>query len=133
MGSDTLIAVPDVIGDTVTQIRFDHAVTIVTDHSLLRIQTGFQFADGAGKLVIDPECARQFANRILGALHRTVESCNYSKVGTMSVGLAGGAAITVKPSARYEAWNFSISGDRPRLLVSKVGGGVAVWNEAIPS
>lgn len=122
-------SVVDIIGDTVTQIRFDYAVTIVTDRSLLRIQTDFEFADEEGTRIIDPEGSRPFATRILGALHRPVESCTYAEAGSIAVGLAGGLMITVNPSPDFEAWNFSISGDRPRQLVSMIGGGVAVWDE----
>lgn len=65
-GLATVVSVPDVVGDTVTQIRFDYALTIVTDRSMLRIQTDFEFADDAVKRVIDPEESGQFANRIVG-------------------------------------------------------------------
>lgn len=116
-----------ITGDTVTQIRFDFAVTIVTDRSLLRIGTDFEFADQDGVQRIDPESARPFAGRILGALHRGVESCRYSEDGSIRLRLAGGVRISVDPSPEFEAWNLSVGGDSPGLVVSTIGGGVAVW------
>ena len=113
-------------GDTVTQIRFDYAVTMVTERSELRIQTEFELVDHDGTHRIDPEDSGPFATRILAALHRHVESCEYTEAGSIQVVIAGGLAIAVSPDREFEAWNLAIK--RDRLLVSKVGGGIAAWD-----
>src|SRR5690242_6725668 len=113
-------------GDTVTQIRFDYAVTMVTERSELRIQTEFELVDQDGTHRIDPEDSGPFATRILATLHRLVESCEYTEAGSIQLIIAGGLAIAVSPDPEFEAWNLAIK--RDRLLVSKVGGGIAAWD-----
>jgi len=113
-------------GDTVIQIRFDYAVTIVTERSELRIQTEFELADEDGTHRIDPESSTPYANRILTALHQIVDSCEYTESGGIQMVFAGGMAITIDSDREFEAWNLAIREDR--LVVSKVGGGIAAWD-----
>jgi len=114
---------------TIVQMRFDYAVTIVTDTDRrIRIQGLFRLTRRHdADMVIDPEDLRGkgYADSLLETLNKTIEDISYTPDGVLRLNISGGFTITVEPDQDYESW--TISGPGTALVVCKIGGGVAVW------
>jgi len=114
---------------TIVQMRFDYAVTIVTDTDRrIRIQGLFRLTRRHdADMVIDPEDLRGkgYADSLLETLNKTIEDISYTPDGVLRLNISGGFTITVEPDQDYESWTISRPGTA--LVVCKIGGGVAVW------
>lgn len=123
------------LGGVVVQLRFDYAVTIVTDADLqIRIQGPFHFIGGHGAtLLIDPEDVRGkgYADLLLELFDRAIDDITHTSDGTLTISFGDGHRIVAGPGQDYESW--TISGPGTALVVCTVGGGVAVWPDAAES
>jgi hypothetical protein len=118
---------PELSDLDVTQVRFDYAVSFLTeDRSLLRIQTPFTLTDLEGTIEIEPADTCAVSGRILALLHNKIEQFTYDSVGNLLLeSVAVNIRLHVPPNSDFEAWTLSKRDNT--LLVCKIGGGVAVW------
>lgn len=123
------------IGGVVVQLRFDYAVTIVTDADLrIRIQGPFRFTDPQGAtLLIDPEDLRGkgHADRLLEMFNHAIDDVTFTTDGTLTISVGDGHRIVAGPCRDYESW--TMSGPGTALVVCTLGGGVAVWPDTAKS
>ena len=60
---------------------------------------------------------------------RSVIDADVDPVGALQVTFEGGARLQVEPDPHYEAWN--VSGPHGALVVSMLGGELAVWSASV--
>lgn len=109
-------------GRTVTQVAFDHAVTLLLEADVsVRLEAAFTLAG----LTVVPE-TRTNVSAALGVLHTEVTAAEADDTGTLRLTFAGGVALTAGPDDDYEAW--TLTGPGSRRLVAGPGGGLSSWS-----
>jgi hypothetical protein len=118
------------VGDgTVTQIRVDHAFTLVIDHYSIQISTPFTLSRGDDHSQHDPEDPESLAPLL--KLHQaTLHEGVLRKDGLLTLSFHDGTTLTVPPDERYEAW--VAAGELPSVtprfqVIALPGGGLAVF------
>lgn len=114
---------------TVDQCCFDYGVALNISASSgvwgLRIEQPFVITtvDAMEHLVVPEESVRLDA--VLSTLWSTVAEAIARKDGALEVRFTGGVTLQVPPDEGFEAW--TITGPDGIQLVSRPGGGLAVW------
>jgi hypothetical protein len=115
-------------GGTVTQIRIDHAFTLLVESWLaIRISTRFTYGPPGDPRWFEPSDAARLAPLL--TLHQaTVTSAEIQKDGQLTVVFTDGAVLSVLPDDQFEA--FTVTGDLPPIrreftFVARPGGGLA--------
>ncbi len=114
-------------GQTVTQVLFDYAVTILFEGGQqLRLETAFQLgAAGVQPVTVAPEDSLQAAALILGVLHSSVTNAVLQESGQLELEFSSGEILTIGPDESYEAFTFN--GSHGELLVALPGGGLTFF------
>jgi hypothetical protein len=113
-------------GARVTQLRYDHAVTVLIGDWCLRIEEPFLLRVGRAEWLVDPESGAERAE-MLGVLDREVRRCVTQHDGSLALDLDA-ASLRVPASEDYEAW--TLTGPHGVQIVSLPGGGLATWGAA---
>jgi hypothetical protein len=74
----------------------------------------------------EPDAALQPLRQLVG---HTIEEATADAAGALHVIFDGGSRLTVEPDAAYEAW--SVSAPDGALVVSTVGGKLAIWKSQL--
>lgn len=131
-GTDGALLDPsvDLVGVTVTQLRFDSGVTVALDADVhLRIETAFEFTTPGGEattLTAEQDLVRMGPLLVLRGERVAAFAADTS--GGLRIGFSDGSALRCWPDDRYEAWELSFADGR--LYVCLPGGEVAVWSGA---
>jgi hypothetical protein len=115
-------------GTTIERISFDYAVTLhFGDGKEIRIETDMSITTPEGEHVeLCPASAGAGAEVVLRMLHKQVkEAIAEERTGDLSIELEDGTNLQVPHHDSYEAWNYD--GPGGDLLVSRPGGGLAIW------
>lgn len=114
------------LGQSVSRVSFDYAVTLLTDGgSELRIETAFSIATGEQATVIEPSSVADNAERLVALLGSHVETADTRADGSLRLSLSGGQTIEVLPHPEFEAWTFA--GPGGVKAVATPGGGLTTW------
>lgn len=114
---------------SVTQVRFDYAVTLLTDDGTqLRVESRFALRESASgdSLFVDPERAGPYASKIVALLGKRIVESVIEPGGSIEIEFEGGINLRVEPDAHYEAWDLNV-GDGSKA-VCLPGGGLAIWD-----
>lgn len=104
----------------------------LADVHFIVIESPFTVVVGDDVISLSPEEDAQDAFQPVHQLvGQTVEEAFADEAGALSVRFSGGAHLSVKPDAAYEAW--SVSGPDGALVVSTPGGKLAVWSAKKPA
>lgn len=127
-GSPTVSEPHELGAGQLTQVRFDHAVTLqFADGALLTIEAPLSLTDEHGETTASPDDWAPVAPDLIAALHG---HANATVVGLqLRVSLGVSVTLTVAPDANFEAWNHV--GADGRRVVSTPGGELATF-EADP-
>lgn len=119
------------VGDgRVTQLQFDHALTLVVESWIVfRIEAAFSYGPDGAATQFEPSDTVSMAPLL--SLHQaTVTSAQIRKDGRLTLSFADGGRLTVLPDERYEA--FTVSGSLPPVVtrrgftfVARPGGGLS--------
>ncbi|RFA06820.1 hypothetical protein B7R21_18410 [Subtercola boreus] len=127
-GPTSFPCIVPVVGQTVTQVLFDYAVTILFEGGQqLRLETAFQL--GAARVqpvTVAPEVSLQAAASILGVLHSSVANAVLEESGQLVLEFSSGETLTIGPDESYEAFTFN--GSHGELLVALPGGGLTFFS-----
>jgi hypothetical protein len=117
----------DLVGATVTQLRFDSGLTVALDASThLRIEAGFELVEpDGGATLLDPEQDLERMGPLLRLHRKRVSAFTADTSGRLAVAFSDGTVLRCGPDDRFEAWELSFADGR--LYVCLPGGEVAVW------
>jgi hypothetical protein len=117
----------DLVGATVTQLRFDTGLTVALDASThLRIEAGFELMEPDGsEAVLDPDQDPERMGALLRLLRKRVTEFAADTTGMLAITFSDGTALRCGPDDRFEAWELGFADGR--LYVCLPGGEVAVW------
>ena len=120
-------------GLTVTQCRFDYAVTLVLDDGTtsftIRIAEPFALRVGAGGTdawSVDPEHRPPEGAPVLALLDLAAKRLLAFKDGRLQLSFDGDWSVEVPSGTHYEAWQLT-GADGRLLLVSAPGGNLATF------
>jgi Family of unknown function (DUF6188) len=134
MDSAVVKRLEELHGATVTQVRVDHALTLLlagpdvaAPPSLLIIGGSFSCRDSTG---VEQPYADDYARATLGPalelfFNQTVAAASVSAVGELALDFLSGAGVRIPPNPHFEAWSLSALG--MATLVSPPGGGLPAW------
>lgn len=112
------------LDESVIQVRFDHAVTVVTDSLLLRLATAFVLEpEGGSPIEVVPEHLNDptVVIKLVSLFRQPVQTVSYDLDGNLTMRVDG-ARLVASPHPDYEAW--TVSGDSGVHVVCNPGGGV---------
>lgn len=111
--------------EAVWQITFDYAVSIITEHVVLRIEREFEIAVEDRVIPIEPGSTRN-ASEVVGLHQRALMSASVQETGALKVDFAGDMRLSVYPSEDpWEAFTLDVAGGWK--FVSTPGGGLSWW------
>jgi hypothetical protein len=114
----------------VTQLRFDHAVTIHLwqgdGEVTIRISSRFAVEYGGTTFEVDPD-AGDHLGAALPLLHADGAEARVTPEGGLEMRFDGGLRLTVAPDARFEAWQVDDS--QGACVISTPGGELSVRGE----
>lgn len=115
--------------EDVSQVRFDHAVTLVFGGgATVRFETGFSLREAAGARVRVPSDAIEEPDRslfvpVMQLLGQIVSAATAFPSGELTITFDNGAAIACPPHPDFEAWEYV--GPDGRLIIATPGGEIA--------
>lgn len=116
------------VGQAISRVTFDHAVSFLSGDMVLRIETSFELHTSARPpATVDPEDAAAHATALVGWFGATIERAEVDEDGTLHLGVSEGRGIVVRPDDDYEAWTFA--GAEGEHVVCLPGGGVTTWSK----
>lgn len=115
----------DYSDESVWQIRLDYAVTLVTEHTTVRIERDFEVHVGSQVRSVVPNSPDHVAS--VAALHQIpLLRAAISDGGGLRMDFADSSQVVVPPSDdAYEAFDYMIVGGWK--FVSTPGGGLSYW------
>ncbi len=117
--AETYLA-PSFEGVGVGRVLLDHQVTLHIGSDALVIEEPFDVSDGVTTARFVPGDGAQLAG-VGTLLHAVCRSVQLHKNGVLRVEFADGRALTVRPSAEFEAWQAIVAG---RHMVVCAPGGI---------
>jgi hypothetical protein len=115
-----------IIGQQVTRIEFDYAVTLIfIDGSILVIETGLEISRAGEMRRINADGFVEHSAAILDVLHAVLVSGDIDSNGKLILNFDNGTSFLIPANPDYEAWNFC-SPEGLRMVCSP-GGGVVKW------
>ncbi len=113
------------VGEVVTRIAFDHAISVLTAVGELRVESPFDLETaGSTATKVDPAAAAAHAETLERQHGREITVARVDG-GVLELRIGTDVAIRVSPDAAYEAWTYA--GDDGTLVVSMPGGELAIW------
>lgn len=118
-------------GKAVTRCLVDNAFSLefwTRDEGAvtLRIEGTFTLKKNDSSTVLSADRAKSLAPA-LALFGNVVASAMAGKDGSVRLSFSDGTSISSEPDPDYEAWELSETGGK--LIVSKPGGGLAIWCE----
>lgn len=107
-----------------TFIRVDHQVRFQFGETEVMIESPFTLLAQGQEYESDPE-HREGLGPVLALYPDSLRTLVVDQDGTLRLDWESGAALTVPPDPRFEAWQ--VSGPGHRLIVCTPGGSLAVW------
>ncbi len=111
--------------EAVWQVRFDHGVSIITEHVAIRIEKSFEIHIGDRVVQIEPGSPINASDVV--SLHQlALASATIQESGSLKVSFAGGVTLSV--DASDDSWEpFTIDVEGGWKFVSMPGGGLTWW------
>ena len=121
---DVVMDLP-IVGEVVTRVAFDAAVSLVTTVGELRVQCSFELeVEGSTATTVDPFDAAPHAATLVRQHGRAITVARVAG-GVLELRIGTDVVIRVLPDEAYEAWTYS--GDDGTLVVSTPGGELTTW------
>lgn len=94
------------VQSTVTQVRFDYAMSLVfDDDAVLRIETKFRLSGQRGQLLIDPSNTGDSGPSLVALFMATVEAVEIDHAGLLRLHLSERRELVIEADAQFEAWS----------------------------
>lgn len=113
-------------GLIVTQIRLDHAVTLLLEDFHFRIEGTFLVLEGSGlQHTVDPEGGPEQLLPAIKLFEKESVSGSANDDGGLELNFHDGTRVFVPASQEFEPWE--LAGPERLIIVSAPGGELSIW------
>lgn len=113
-------------GLAVTQVRLDHAVTLLLEDFHFRIEGAFFILEGSGlQHRVDPEGDPEQLLPVLKLFQKESVSGSANDDGGLEINFRDGTRVFVPASQQFEPWE--LAGPERLIVVSAPGGEISIW------